>query len=180
MIKNKQEFRQFWDGVTHVPEHLLHEWTERIRSGERGKEVDGYATAVIHDFWLRQALEHEQSPATLAWLADVLDRATEHRNPKELMAELGLLPRPRKRPPDPQRAIDVAWWLRSAERLGYTAKEAVELAAECFHKDVKTIERYRAQAVEDADGMTADAENWERYFIAAKPPRPLPPPKDGK
>lgn len=180
MIEDREELLEFWDGVTHIQEHLLREWTERIRSGERGKEVDGFATAVIHDFWLRHSLGHEQSPVALAWLADVLDSATEHRNPKELMSELGLLPRPRKRPPDPQRAIDVAWWLRSAERLGYSAKEAVELASECFHRDVKTIDRYRKQAGSWADGMTANAETWRSYFLSAKPPRPLPPPKDKK
>jgi hypothetical protein len=180
MITNEEERRHFFDDVSDVPDHLLRDWIERIRSGERGKKVDGYATYAIRDFWLRQSLGHEQSPVVLQWLADVLDSATEHRNPKELMSQLGLLPRPAYRPADPQRAIDVAWWIRSAQRLGYTSAEAVELAAACFSVDAKTVQRYRARANDWADGMSADAETWARYFLASSPPRPLPPPKDKK
>ena len=180
MIETEDERRRFYEHVAHTPESLLFEWTELIRAGQRGREIDGYATNAINDFWLRQSLGRPQSQAALSWLAEVLDRATEHRNPSQLFDELGLLPRPNRRPANPQHAIDVGWWLKCVSNRGYSEAEAVALAAECFHRDVKTIERYRKQAADWASGMTAADETWERYFMGHRPPRPLPKRKDGK
>ena len=180
MIETEDERRRFYEDVSHVSDNLLFEWTELIRSGNRGAEIDGYATCAINDFWLRQSLGDPQSRFTVGWLAEVLDRATEHRNPAQLFDELGLMPKPKRRPADPQRAIDVGWWLKCASNRGHSEAEAVALAAECFHRDVKTIERYRKQAADWAGGMTAVDETWERYFMGHRPPRPLPKRKDGK
>lgn len=180
MVGSEDERRRFWGGISHVSDDQLSEWTELIRSGKRGPEVDGFATCAINDFWLRQSLGHEQSRFTMAWLAEVLDSATEHRNPAQLFDALGLMPKPKRRPADPQRAVDVGWWIRCAEGRGYSRAEALALAAECFHRDLKTIERYRKAAADWASGMTASDETWERYFLGHKPPRPLPPPRDRK
>lgn len=163
--------------MSHISDGLLRDWTQLIESGERGSNVDGFATAAIRDFWLRQSLGSPHSPVMLSWVAEVLRRATEHRNPSQLLDELGLLPKPKRRPPDPQKAIDVGWWLRCAVNRGYSETEAVELAAERFHKDTKSIERYRRDADSWASGMRADDETWEIYFSTRKPPRPLPEPK---
>lgn len=179
MIEDEEGKRRFYEGVQHVPDHLLLDWTARIQSGEKGNEIHGFAVAIIHDFSLRLTLGHEQSPVTMRWLADVLEDVAEYRDPKRVLELLGLMPRPKKRPADPHRAVDVALWLRSAQQRGYSASEAVHLAADCFCKDVKTIERYRKAAGDWAEGMNPEA-SWERYFMGAKPPRPLPPPRDKK
>ena len=177
MIDDKEGKRRFFADVENVPDHLLQDWTARIQTGERNNEVHGLAQAVIHDFCLRQDLGHGQSEVTLRWLVDVLEGILDHRDPMEV---LGLLPRPKSRPPDPQRAIDVAWWLRTAELQGYLPQEAVALAADCFDRDAKTIERYRKQGAGWTEGMNPDIGHWERYFLSSKPPRPLPPPRDKK
>lgn len=175
--ERKEALAAFLDGTERTPEHLLVEWTERLRSGERGKKADGIARAVLRDFMVRQWLGQPQSSVTLDWLADVLEEIVSS-EAKPLDA-LGLLPRPKHRPADAATAIDVALWLAEAEARGYTPAEAVQSACDVFHRDAKSIERYRRTAREWAQGRNPAAD-WDEVFSLRKPPRPLPPRRNKK
>lgn len=172
--ERKEALAAFLDGTERAPEHLLVEWTERLRAGDRGKKADGIARAVLHDFIIRQWLGQPQSRVTLDWLADVLDAVVS--NEVKPLDALGLMPRPNHRPADAGLAIDVALWLAETEARGYAPAEAVQLASEVFHRDAKSIERYRRAARDWARGRNADA-NWDEVFSLRQPPRPLPPRK---
>jgi hypothetical protein len=169
--EQKQALASFLEGTERTPEHLLAEWTERLRAGERGKKADGLARAVLRDFIVRQWLGLPQSRTTLDWLADALDAIIS--NESKPLDALGLQPRPKHRPADAGLAIDVALWVAETESRGYTPAEAVQLASEVFHKDAKSIERYRREAREWAQGRVPGAD-WDEVFSLRKPPRPLP------
>lgn len=70
MIEDKEGIRDFLQNVENVPDHTLRDWIARIQTGERNNDVHGFASAVIHDFCLRQYLGRGQSDVTLRWLAD--------------------------------------------------------------------------------------------------------------
>jgi hypothetical protein len=159
---------EFLSGTERVPEHLLLDWTTRLASGERGIKADGLARRVIHDFVLRQWFGQPQSPATLEWLADSLSNVLDGAKP---MYELGLRPRPANRPGNPQLAIDVGFWLAATQDRGYSAAQAVALAAEVFSKEPQTITRYRRAAAEWVAARSPSA-NWEDKFAGRWP---LPP-----
>jgi hypothetical protein len=159
---------EFLSGGERVPEHLLLDWTTRLASRERGIKADGLARRVIRDFVLRQWFGQPQSPATLEWLADSLNNVLDGAKP---MDELGLMPRPKKRPANPQLAINVGYWLAATQDRGYSAAQAVALAAEVFSKEPQTITRYRRTAAEWVAGRTPSA-NWEDFFSGRWP---LPP-----
>jgi len=180
MIESDDDRRRFYEGISFLPDSLISQWTGLLRTVGRTDETDGYATEIIRDFCLRNSLREPQSQVTLDWLADVLDSATEHRNGAVLLQELGLKPRQRRRPADDQLATHVGWWLACAERRGFSPAGAVELAAECFHRDIKSIERYRRKAHAWGSGLAASDETWERYFLNLNPPRPLPPSQNKK
>ena len=178
MTKKEQDLRPFYENEERIPDDLLLGWIARIQAGERGKSIDGLARAILRDFNRRQWLHEDQSAVTMEWLVDVLEGILDHQDPLKLM---GLMPRKRSRPPDPRLAIQVAFWLRATEEwLGYTPQEAIGLAADCFRKDAKTIERYRAAAADWASGMSADLNYWKEHFMARRPSRPLPQAKDKK
>lgn len=143
--------------------------TVRLRSGERGKEADSLARAVIRDFMLRQWLGHPQSPATLEWLAEVLSNILDGAKPLD---ELGLMPPPATRPSAPRRWRDVAIWLAAAERLGHSSAQAVQLAAAKFHKDPKTVEAYRRRAAKAGIELLASEAEIALYFSEVGPPPP--------
>ena len=105
----------------------------------------------------------------MRWIAEALGRILEHKDP---LHSLGLKPRPAHAPGDPQAAIDVAWWIACAKKLGHDAREAAGLAAEAFAKDLKSIQRYQAKAGEWTQGMNPDASAWARYFKARGKPLP--------
>jgi hypothetical protein len=162
---------EFLSGTERVPEHLLRDWTTRLASGERGIKADGLARAVIRDFALRQWLGHPHSPATLEWLAEALSNMLDGAEP---LAELGLMPRPANRPPNPKIAIDVALWLKATEDRGYSRAEAVKLATEVFSKEPQTIRTYRLDAAEWVAGRNPEAD-WQDFFSGRWP---LPPRRD--
>ena len=159
---------EFLKGTEHAPEHLLRDWTARLASGERGIKADGLARAVIRDFALRQWFGQPQSPATLEWLADVLSAVLNHAEPLDA---LGLMPRPKKRPANPQLAINVGYWLAATQDRGYSAAQAVVLAAEMFSKEPQTIAGYRRDAAEWVAIRNPEAD-WEDFFAGRWP---LPP-----
>ena len=160
---------EFLNGTERVPEHLLRDWTARLASGERDKKADGLARYVIRDFVLRQRFGLPQSPATLEWLADVLSAVV--LNHAEPLDALGLMPRPANRPGNPKLAIDVAIWLAATQDRGYSAAQAVALAAEVFSKEPQTITGYRRAAAEWVAIRDPEAD-WENFFARRWP---LPP-----
>jgi hypothetical protein len=171
MLEDDADRRAFFDGVSFAPDHLLNEWTARLRSGERTPEADGLARAILRDFCLRQFLGRPHSTVALDWLADILSDILDDAEPR---SALGLLPRPAHRPSDGTKAVDIAWWMSLAMERGYTRPEAKELATTVFSVDLKTVERYFKKGAPWIDGMNPSA-NWERYFCSCN--RPLPPPK---
>lgn len=189
MISNDDEWRDFYKGISHAPDHKIREWATLIAAvwgawtptdpaqqsaDTRDNRSHGAALNIIEDFRLRQSLGVEQSPETLRWLAEALGRVVEHKDLDPLHS-LGLLPRPRKRPPDPQLGEDVAFWIECAGRRGYSESEAKDLAATVYAKDPRSIDRYLQRAV----GWTpASDESAERYFMHKG--KPLPEPKDKK
>lgn len=143
--------------------------TARLRSG--GAQGDDPARRVLTDFILRQWLGKPHSAVTLEWLADAFDAILEGAKP---MDALGLRSRPSQRPKARTRVeADVAVWLRLAEDRGYTSAEAVALAAGCFARDTKSIERYRRNAAPWNWSDDLDPETWEQVFLAAGRPLPM-------
>jgi hypothetical protein len=185
VISNEEERRAFFKDVCFAPDHLIRDWaavvaatwdamdareSKAIPADTRSNDTYGAAHAIIQEFVLRDTLGVQQSPEILHWLAEALQRILRHKDP---LHSLGLLPRPKHRPADPQPSIDVVWWVRCAERLGYESVEAKALASEAFFKDPKTIGRYLESARECADSMNSDLTHWVRYFESRN--RPLPP-----
>lgn len=176
--------RRFYEGISFASDAQIREWASQVAAtwaalepidpkqeaaDTRTERSFGAARAIINDFCLRQDLGEQQSPEALRWLAEALARILDHKDP---LHSLGLMPRANKRPPDPQQAIDAAWWVRCAEANGYSHREAVTLAAETYGRDIKTIERYIAQAGEWAEHLTIEPTASRRYFEARR--RPLP------
>lgn len=168
MIRDDKQRKSFLQGVRHPDETLMNEWTTRIRSGERGPEIDGIARRIIQDFGLRHFLNVPQSPIAIGWLADALHKIQEYEDPLDT---LGLLPRPAKRPADPQRGWDLACWIAVAETRGYSRSEAVALAADVFFTDISNVRRLAKQRPEWM--MNPEDDAWEDYFMLRE--RRLPP-----
>mgnify|MGYP000611746666 FL=1 len=175
---SEKKVTDFPAGISHIPDALLLAWTTRISAGERNVEVDRIARALIRDICLRQWLGVPHSAIALNWLCDVLDGTLNHEDPKSL---LGLLPRKASRPASSvDTSFEVACWLRLAqEDRGYTRREAKDLAAQLFGRDLKTIERDARMAKSWVSTINPDAD-WEGRFLTMKPPRPLPPRRSGK
>lgn len=163
-------------------DHLLRNWADKVRrvwaaieptemgiepQDLRTDEVHGAALALLNDFCFRVAFDEPQSRETLRWLAEALERMVEHKDPLQCF---GLLPRANNRPADSELATEVTYWITCARKLGHD--DAKALAAECFHKDVKTIERYLRETGEWAASMNPDLEHWKRRFLNHG--RPLP------
>ena len=153
-----------------VPEHLLHEWTTRLLSGEQGHAAHGIARAIIIDFCTRARLNRPQSTITLNWLADVLDHILDEGKPDARKA-FSLMPRREGGNEKTGEAIDIACWVRLTIRRGYSEANAKKLAAAIFCKDEKHIARQVRRAIEWADGMNPKVD-WEEYFKYKR--RPLP------
>ncbi len=186
MISNEDERRRFFDGVSFAPDHLIRDWATLIAAtwaaadpvdpkqdpaDTRDNRSHGAALALINDFCLRQSLGEAQSPEALRWLAEALGRIVEHKD-KDALRSLGLLPRPKHRPADGQRAIDVAWWIQAARDRGHLLKDAKELAAAAFAKDIKRIEGMRRDGRPWVEGWTDDDTLRERYFLTRGVPLP--------
>ena len=159
-----------------APDHLLRNWAESIavvwaameptdkkvkEQDLRNDEVHGKALGLLNDFCLRVALDKPQSQETLRWLAEAVQRVVDYKDP---LHAFGLLPRPNRRPANAQPAIDVAWWLACAGQLGYSNPEANALAAECFCKDLKTVQGHRRRAGGWTTEMNPDLQHWKQYF----------------
>jgi hypothetical protein len=160
-----------FDGIEPLADHLLIDWLSRIRSGERGVEIDGISRCILRDFCLRQMMNIPQSPVTLGWLSDVLSGVMEYQDARDL---LGLQPRARNRPANSDLQFDVACWVQVTKERGYKSGEAITLAAACFHRDEKSIGRDCRAMREWVEGMNKSAD-WESYFLGSR--RPLPAPK---
>ena len=154
-----------------VPEHLLHEWTTRLLSGEQGHSAHGIAQEIIMDFCTRARLNRPQSTITLNWLADVLDHILDEGKP-DARRVFSLMPRREGGAEKTQEAIDIAFWIRLAEKRGYEEATAKKLAAETFYKDPKHIGLQMRRAAGWADAMNP-AVDWDEYFKYKR--RPLPP-----
>lgn len=175
LIRNDEDKRRFLTEpfpVSHPDDVLLTEWVDRIRDGERGPEVDGIARAILNDFALRHFLGVPQSPVTLGWLADALTDITDYADP---LTTLGLLPRPKKRPADPQHGWDVACWVAVTQQRGYSRAQAIQMAAELFATDESNVRKLLKKG---PSWMNPDKPVWEDYFQLRK--RPLPNPQTGK
>lgn len=144
----------------------LQEWIAQIQSGERGDEIDGLSRVILRDFILRQYLGVSHSPITLDWIAEVFSTILDHEDPLET---LGLKPRPKHRPPDPQHGWHVACRVKAAQERGYSRAEAVNAASDLFHLDESAVRRM----VKKDPEWTNSKANWEAHFLQAL--RPLPP-----
>ena len=131
---------------------------------------------MLREFVVRQWLGQPHSPALLDWLADAINAVLGDEKPLDAFA---LSPRPSHRPADAKNTIDVTLWVAETQARGYTRQEAIARAAELFAKDPKTVERYLKRAGDWGKGRNADAD-WDAFFLGMKPPRPLPPRRDGK
>jgi len=139
MIEDDNDIRHIFadeEPISHPPDALLSAWITRIRNEEPSSESDGLARSIIRDFYLRNFLGIEQSRITLDWLADSLSEILDHKDP---LRALGLMPRPKKRPPDPSKAMDVAMWVACAERIGLSHADAKRRAADTFHMDESNV-----------------------------------------
>jgi hypothetical protein len=175
MIRDDEELRAFYNegtSVSHPTDALLLEWTNRLRDGERGPAVDGIARYIIKDFQLRQFLGVPQSDVTLEWLGEALGAILEYSDP---LQTLGLLPRPKKRPADPQRGWDVACWVTVTQKRGYSRAEAIQSAAQLFCMDESNV---RKLVKAGPEWMNPDQDIWDEYFQLRN--RPLPLTKSGK
>lgn len=174
MISNDDELRKFYNEevpVSRPDDALLRDWIARLQSGERGIEADGIARYIIKDFRLRQFLGLPQSAVVLEWLGDVLGAIVEYADARE---SLGLMPRPNKRPADPQRGWDIACWVEVAIQRGYKKAEAIQRAAEVFFVDPSNVRKLLKTGPE---WMNPSGDVWDEYFQLRK--RPLPPTKTG-
>jgi len=173
MIRNKEELRDLYRGITHLPDYMLLEWTNRLASGvAKGDEL--LSTHILNDFILRVVMEQPQSQVTLQWLADALNKIMGSEDPRSV---LRLPKRPRNRPPGESvgKWIRVVFWIKLAVDRGYSDREANEKAADLFGCDVTSIRRMRKACSEWAASMNPDPEYWEEQF--ARLQRPLPPQK---
>ena len=171
MIRNDDELRKFHNAevpVSHPDDSLLLDWTTRLQSGERGIEADGIARYIIKDFRLRQFMGVPQSKVTLEWLGDALGAIVEYADARET---LGLMPRPKNRPADPQRGWDVACWVEVAIQRGYKRAKAIQSASELFFMDPSSVRKLVKTGV--PKWMNPDGDVWDEYFQLRK--RPLPP-----
>ena len=107
----------------------------------------------------------------MGWIAEGLAAILEHRDARET---LGLLPRAKKRPADPQRGWDIAMWIDAAEKLGYSRATAVKLAADAFHTDDSNVRKL----IKNSPEWINPNKDWDEYFTLRS--RPLPPAKTGK
>ena len=186
MISDEDGKRRFFDGVSFAPDHLIRDWVTLIAAtwaaadpvdpkqdstDSRDSRSHGAALSIINDFCLRQSLGEAQSPEALHWLAEALGRIVEHKD-KDALRSLGLMPRPKHRPADGQRAIDVAWWIQAAQDRGHALSAAKDLAANAFSKDLKRIEGMRKEGRPWVEGWTKDEAARERYFLARCVPLP--------
>ncbi len=153
--------------VSHPTDSLLLDWTARIRAGERSEEIDGIARYIIKDFRLRQMLDVPQSPITMEWIGSALDSILEYETVEQAFA---LLPRPKQRPRDIQKDMDIACWVAVAQLRGYEQPEAFALASDTFHTDISNVRR----KVRDCplDWINPSDEFWEHYFIGKNKPLP--------
>ena len=176
MLTDDDGLREFFEGISFAPDHLLLDWTARLKTGDPDADTDALARAVIRDFCLRHFMNAPQSSITLGWLSEALSEILEHADP---LSVLGLMPRAKHRPADPQLAMDVAWWVKLAIARGYLKADAMQRASDLFARDVKTIERYSAKGKEWANGMNPTVD-WERYFLSRARPLPAPRRQDKK
>ena len=146
MIKNDDERREFFRGVSVAPDTLLEQWTARLYAGETGPSAEGIARRIVHDFIMRVWLDKPQSKVALAWLAEVFEQIYDDR--AEPSTALLLPKRPANRPKGSAiaKAMDVAWWVNLAMERGYNEAEANKLAAERFACDVRHVRRMRKDA----------------------------------
>ncbi len=174
----KASLREILDGPSRVPERLVEDWTARFREGNRTEWEDAHARDLLRDFVTRQRLQQPHSPAMLEWLADAIDAILDNAKPLDA---LSLSPQPAHRPATATAKVksDVALWVAETECRGYSRREAIERASEVFARDPKTIERDLKAAGGWAEGREPDAD-WSEFFLGMRPPRPLPPRRDGK
>lgn len=169
MIRNDDELRKFYneDGPpSHPDDILLRHWIKRLQSGERGAQADGLARAVIGDFRLRQFLGVPQSAVTLKWLSDVLGAIVGYADARET---LGLMPRPKNRPSNPQHGWDIACWVEVTIKRGFARADAIQLASDTFFMDVSGVRKLVKQGPQ---WMDPNGEDWDEYFQLRN--RPLP------
>src|SRR5262249_47141015 len=142
--------------------------------GELGREAEQLSRAILSDFSLRASFNIAQSPSTLSWLADAVDKILEFEDPR---AALALPKRPKHRPRGVgiARAFDVACWVKLAIKRGYPQAEAHNLAATLFAYDVRSVRRIGRVAAQWVTGMNPNTD-WDKYFKSRG--RPLPKPKN--
>lgn len=173
MIKTEADRRIFFEGIKFAPDHLLEQWTARLRAGEKNPTAEGLSRAIIRDFIVRALLDKPQSKITLRWLADCLDKILDFEDPR---TALTLQKRAKHRPGGigVEKAIDIACWVKLAMERGHDKTKASKLAADVFSCDVRYVWRLRKKGQGWAEAMNPSAD-WDEYFQHKRRPLPSPP-----
>lgn len=143
VITNDDERKAFITPYSPADDVILAQWVKRLSTGETEPKSEGIARRIAHDFINRALLDLPQSKVALAWLAESLNE------------------------------IFNRWFKCAVTLCGYTPAEARALAAGCFHRSEKTIDRYVQQR-----NASLDQRDWAAFFQGRG--RPLPRPKRRK
>lgn len=145
-----------------IPDDLLQQWTERIRAGEKGAQIEELARFILNDFILRARFDQPQSTHVLRWLAEILEETLDNGKPGVRRA-FSLPPRPEGRRAEIADSIYTAIWVECACELGFSDAEAKRWAAVAWGCDEKTVAR-RMKGAGDTSVRNPDLSHWQHFF----------------
>lgn len=156
------------DDWGHLPDNQLNDWIARIRSGERGQEIDGISRVILMDFSMRYRHRMPQSQIAVGWIVEALGKILDDEDP---LASLALAKKGKGRPANTDRDIHIALWVKATEHLGYSRAEAILLASDAFCLEESGV---RAIVNRRVEWVTEDAETLALYLQGREPPLPKP------
>jgi hypothetical protein len=158
-------------GYEPIPNHLLIDWTNRLKSGEEGNAAHGIAKYMLEAFCIAVALQKQPPPILLEWIADVIERILEKGKPEARRA-FSLLPNRPGGKGQTWKHIRIAQWIYITIKRGYLEPQAIKDAAALFHQDEKTIRRAWKQCSKGDGWNFADDDATSETFKQMN--RPLP------
>lgn len=160
-----------------IPDHLLRDWTMRLRDGETGNKAHGIAKSMIEDFCLAVSLGKQPPQITIEWIAHVLGEILDNGKPAAREA-FSLLPRRVGGHSQIEKHIQIMKWVYIAIARGYEESQAINEAAAIYGHDERTIK--------DAWRSNNKGEGWNIHDddvtaeIFKQENRPLPKPRSGR